>query len=127
MQRRPRSESILKELASLCDVFVNDAFGNRSPSTLLQRRRYQYVDMQYVRISDAEGDQTSWATQSKIRSVPFVAILGGAKVADKRNVISNLLEKCDTLIIGGGMAYHFLKGQGIEVGNLSGRPTSKID
>ena len=47
---------------------------------------------------------------------PFVAILGGAKVADKLNVISNLLEKCDTLIIGGGMAYTFLKAQGYEVG-----------
>ncbi len=52
---------------------------------------------------------------------PFVAILGGAKVADKLNVISNLLEKCDTLIIGGGMAYTFLKAKGYEVGKSSGR------
>jgi phosphoglycerate kinase len=54
------------------------------------------------------------AVENPVR--PFVAILGGAKVADKLNVISNLLEKCDTLIIGGGMAYTFLKAQGLEVG-----------
>ena len=57
---------------------------------------------------------------------PFVAILGGAKVADKLNVISNLLEKCDTLIIGGGMAYTFLKAQGYEIG-LSLVDDSKLD
>ena len=55
------------------------------------------------------------AVENPVR--PFVAILGGAKVADKLNVISNLLEKCDTLIIGGGMAYTFLKAQGYEIGN----------
>ena len=55
------------------------------------------------------------AVENPVR--PFVAILGGAKVADKLNVISNLLEKCDTLIIGGGMAYTFLKAQGKEIGN----------
>ena len=54
------------------------------------------------------------AVENPVR--PFVAILGGAKVADKLNVISNLLEKCDTLIIGGGMAYTFLKAQGKEIG-----------
>ena len=54
------------------------------------------------------------AVETPVR--PFVAILGGAKVADKLNVISNLLEKCDTLIIGGGMAYTFLKAKGLEVG-----------
>ena len=55
------------------------------------------------------------AVENPVR--PFVAILGGAKVADKLNVISNLLEKCDTLIIGGGMAYTFLKAKGYEIGN----------
>ena len=54
------------------------------------------------------------AVENPVR--PFVAILGGAKVADKLNVISNLLEKCDTLIIGGGMAYTFLKAKGYEIG-----------
>ena len=64
------------------------------------------------------------AVETPVR--PFVAILGGAKVADKLNVISNLLEKCDTLIIGGGMAYTFLKAQGKEVG-LSLVDDTKID
>ena len=64
------------------------------------------------------------AVENPVR--PFVAILGGAKVADKLNVISNLLEKCDTLIIGGGMAYTFLKAQGYEIGN-SLVDDSKID
>ena len=64
------------------------------------------------------------AVENPVR--PFVAILGGAKVADKLNVISNLLEKCDTLIIGGGMAYTFLKAQGYEIG-LSLVDDSKID
>ena len=61
-----------------------------------------------------EIDFLGKAVETPVR--PFVAILGGAKVADKLNVISNLLEKCDTLIIGGGMAYTFLKAKGLEVG-----------
>ena len=64
------------------------------------------------------------AVENPVR--PFVAILGGAKVADKLNVINNLLEKCDTLIIGGGMAYTFIKAQGYEIG-LSLCDDEKLD
>ena len=65
------------------------------------------------------------AVENPVR--PFVAILGGAKVADKLNVISNLLEKCDTLIIGGGMAYTFLKAKGYEIGTSLVDDETKLD
>ena len=74
-----------------------------------------------------QGDRVSWATLSTNPVRPFVAILGGAKVADKLSVIDNLLNKVDTLIIGGGMAYTFLKAQGIRGRHLPGATTSKID
>ncbi|MCI8495238.1 MAG: phosphoglycerate kinase [Lachnospiraceae bacterium] len=108
-------EAFSKDLASLCDIFVNDAFGtahrahcsNVGVSELVETAAVGYL-------MQKEIDFLGNAVENPVR--PFVAILGGAKVADKLNVISNLLEKCDTLIIGGGMAYTFLKAQGNEIG-----------
>lgn len=108
-------EEFSKDLASLCDIFVNDAFGtahrahcsNVGVSALVETAAVGYL-------MQKEIDFLGNAVENPVR--PFVAILGGAKVADKLNVISNLLEKCDTLIIGGGMAYTFLKAKGYEVG-----------
>ena len=104
-----------QELASLCDVFVNDAFGTAHRAHCSNVGVTKYVDTAVVGyLMQKEIDFLGNAVENPER--PFVAILGGAKVADKLNVISNLLEKCDTLIIGGGMAYTFLKAQGKEVG-----------
>ncbi len=108
-------EAFSKDLASICDVFVNDAFGtahrahcsNVGVASLVGTAAVGYL-------MQKEIDFLGNAVENPVR--PFVAILGGAKVADKLNVISNLLEKCDTLIIGGGMAYTFLKAKGYEVG-----------
>ena len=114
-----------KELASLCDVFVNDAFGTAHRAHCSNVGVTKYVDTAVVGyLMQKEIDFLGNAVENPVR--PFVAILGGAKVADKLNVISNLLEKCDTLIIGGGMAYTFLKAQGKEIG-LSLADDSKID
>ena len=108
-------EAFSKELASLCDVFVNDAFGTAHRAHCSNVGVTQYVDTAVVGyLMQKEIDFLGNAVENPTR--PFVAILGGAKVADKLNVISNLLEKCDTLIIGGGMAYTFLKAQGKEIG-----------
>ncbi len=108
-------EEFSKELASLADVFVNDAFGTAHRAHCSNVGVTQYVDTAVVGyLMQKEIDFLGNAVNNPVR--PFVAILGGAKVADKLNVISNLLEKCDTLIIGGGMAYTFLKAQGLEVG-----------
>ncbi len=109
-------EAFSKELASLCDVFVNDAFGTAHRAHCSNVGVAQLVDTAAVGyLMQKEIDFLGNAVENPVR--PFVAILGGAKVADKLNVISNLLEKCDTLIIGGGMAYTFLKAQGKEIGN----------
>ena len=108
-------EAFSKELASLCDVFVNDAFGTAHRAHCSNVGVTEYVDTCAVGyLMQKEIDFLGNAVNNPER--PFVAILGGAKVADKLNVISNLLEKCDTLIIGGGMAYTFLKAKGLEVG-----------
>ena len=108
-------EEFSKELASLCDVFVNDAFGTAHRAHCSNVGVTEYVDTAVVGyLMQKEIDFLGNAVENPVR--PFVAILGGAKVADKLNVISNLLEKCDTLIIGGGMAYTFLKAQGKEIG-----------
>ena len=97
-------EEFSKELADLADDYVCDAFGS-------SHRAHASVAGYLMQ---KEIDFLGNAVENPVR--PFVAILGGAKVADKLNVISNLLEKCDTLIIGGGMAYTFLKAQGYEIG-----------
>ena len=118
-------EAFSKDLASLADVFVNDAFGTAHRAHCSNVGVTQYVDTAVVGyLMQKEIAFLGNAVETPVR--PFVAILGGAKVADKLNVISNLLEKCDTLIIGGGMAYTFLKAQGKEIGK-SLVDDSKID
>ena len=108
-------ENFSKELASLADVFVNDAFGTAHRAHCSNVGVTEYVDTAVVGyLMQKEIDFLGNAVENPVR--PFVAILGGAKVADKLNVISNLLEKCDTLIIGGGMAFTFLKAEGKEIG-----------
>ena len=108
-------EAFSKELASLCDVFVNDAFGTAHRAHCSNVGVAELVDTAVVGyLMQKEIDFLGKAVENPVR--PFVAILGGAKVADKLNVINNLLEKCDTLIIGGGMAYTFMKAQGYEIG-----------
>ena len=118
-------EAFSKELASLCDVFVNDAFGTAHRARCSNVGVTKYVDTAVVGyLMQKEIDFLGNAVNNPVR--PFVAILGGAKVADKLNVINNLLEKCDTLIIGGGMAYTFIKAQGGKVG-ISLVDDSKLD
>ena len=118
-------EAFSKDLASLADVFVHDAFGTAHRAHCSNVGVTQFVDTAVVGyLMQKEINFLGNAVENPVR--PFVAILGGAKVADKLNVISNLLEKCDTLIIGGGMAYTFLKAQGKEIGK-SLVDDSKID
>ena len=108
-------EAFSKDLASLADVFVNDAFGTAHRAHCSNVGVTEYVDTAVVGyLMQKEIDFLGNAVNNPVR--PFVAILGGAKVADKLNVIDNLLGKCDTLIIGGGMAYTFVKAQGGTVG-----------
>ncbi len=112
-----RDEALCKKLASYCDIYVNDAFGtaHRSHATTAAIAEYGFVDTAVCGfLIEKELSVMADALENPVR--PFVAVLGGAKVADKLKVISNLLEKCDTLIIGGGMAYTFLKAKGYEVG-----------
>jgi len=108
-------EAFSKELASLCDVFVNDAFGTAHRAHCSNVGVTQYVDTAVVGyLMQKEIDFLGNAVNNPVR--PFVAILGGSKVSSKISVINNLLDKVDTLIIGGGMAYTFMKAQGYEVG-----------
>ena len=110
-------EGFAKELADLVDdeVFVMDAFGSAHRAHASTAGVTKFVKETAVGyLMQKEINYLGNAVEDPVR--PFVAILGGAKVADKLNVISNLIEKCDTLIIGGGMAYTFLKAQGKEVG-----------
>ena len=108
-------EPFSSELASLADVFVMDAFGSAHRAHCSTAGVTDHIkDTAVGYLMQKEINYLGNAVETPVR--PFVAILGGAKVADKLNVISNLLEKCDTLIIGGGMAYTFLKAKGYEVG-----------
>lgn len=108
-------ESFSKDLASIADAFVMDAFGSAHRAHCSTVGVTEFVKETAVGyLMQKEIKFLGNAVENPVR--PFVAILGGAKVADKLNVISNLLEKCDTLIIGGGMAYTFPKAQGYEVG-----------
>jgi phosphoglycerate kinase len=108
-------ESFSKDLASIADVFVMDAFGSSHRAHCSTVGVTEFVKETAVGyLMQKEIRYLGNAVENPVR--PFVAILGGAKVADKLAVISNLLEKCDTLIIGGGMAYTFLKAKGLEVG-----------
>ena len=110
-------EEFSKELAALVqnDLFVMDAFGSAHRAHASTAGVTKFVKETAVGyLMNKEIEFLGNAVENPVR--PFVAILGGAKVADKLNVISNLLEKCDTLIIGGGMAYTFIKAQGGEIG-----------
>ena len=113
-------EEFSKELADLADDYVCDAFGSSHRAHASVAGVTKFITEKggsnvVGYLMQKEIDFLGNAVENPVR--PFVAILGGAKVADKLNVISNLLEKCDTLIIGGGMAYTFLKAQGKEIGN----------
>ncbi len=113
-------EAFAKELAELADVYVCDAFGSahRAHASVAVVTKYiteKGGENAVGYLMQKEIDFLGNAVENPVR--PFVAILGGAKVADKLNVINNLLEKCDTLIIGGGMAFTFLKAKGYEIGN----------
>ena len=112
-------EAFAKELADLADDYVCDAFGSAhrahaSVSVVTKYIKEKGGTNAVGYLMQKEIDFLGNAVENPVR--PFVAILGGAKVADKLNVIDNLLNKCDTLIIGGGMAFTFLKAQGYEIG-----------
>ncbi|MDO4475920.1 MAG: phosphoglycerate kinase [Lachnospiraceae bacterium] len=112
-------EAFAKELADLADDYVCDAFGSAhrahaSVAVVTKYIREKGGNCAVGYLMEKEIQFLGNAVEDPVR--PFVAILGGAKVADKLNVISNLLEKCDTLIIGGGMAFTFLKAKGYEIG-----------
>ncbi len=112
-------EKFAQELADLCDDYVCDAFGSShrahaSVSVVTKYVREKGGNCAVGYLMQKEIDFLGNAVENPVR--PFVAILGGAKVADKLNVIDNLLEKADTLIIGGGMAFTFLKAKGYEIG-----------
>ena len=108
-------EELSKELGALADIFVNDAFGAVHRAHCSTVGVADYVDTAVVGyLVQKEIQYLGNAVETPVR--PFVTILGGAKVADKLSVIENLLNKADTLIIGGGMAYTFLKAKGYEVG-----------
>ena len=112
------TEAYAKELADLCDggVFVDDAFGTAHRAHCSNVGVTKYTKENAVGyLMQKEIKFLGQAVENPVR--PFVAILGGAKVSDKINVINNLLDKVDTLIIGGGMAYTFAKAQGQEIGN----------
>ena len=107
----------MNALASYCEVYVNDAFGtarrsHASTAGIVEEGLVKTAACGFL----IEKELSVMADTLENPTRPFVAILGGAKVADKLNVISNLLEKCDTLVIGGGMAYTFIKAQGGEIG-----------
>ncbi|MBQ4000522.1 MAG: phosphoglycerate kinase [Oscillospiraceae bacterium] len=124
-EEEKNTENFSEELGSLCDLFVNDAFGTAHRAHCSTVGVTKYVSESangYLMAKEVEflGN----AVENPVR--PFVCILGGAKVADKLAVIENLLTKADTLIIGGGMAYTFLKAQGYEVGT-SLLDESKVD
>jgi phosphoglycerate kinase len=122
-------EEFSKELADLADVYVCDAFGSSHRAHASVAGVTKFISEKGGEnvvgyLMQKEIDFLGNAVENPVR--PFVAILGGAKVADKLNVINNLLEKCDTLIIGGGMAYTFIKAQGYEIG-LSLCDDEKLD
>ena len=112
-----RDLEFCKKLAAFADVYVNDAFGtaHRSHASTAAIVEYGLVKTAVCGFL-IEKELSVMADSLENPQRPFIGILGGAKVADKLNVISNLLEKCDSLIIGGGMAYTFLKAKGCEVG-----------
>ena len=112
-----KAPEFMQALASYCEVYVNDAFGtahrsHASTAGIVEEGLVTTAACGFL----IEKELSVMADTLENPERPFVAILGGAKVADKLNVISNLLEKCDTLVIGGGMAYTFLKAKGGKIG-----------
>ena len=112
-----RDEAFCKALSQFCDVYVNDAFGtaHRSHASTAAIVEYGFVKTAVCGFL-IEKELSVMADALEKPERPFVAVLGGAKVADKLKVIDNLLDKCDALIIGGGMSYTFLKAKGYEIG-----------
>lgn len=113
-EEKKNGADFAKELASLGDVFVEDAFGSSHRAHASTAGVADYLPAVSGFLIQKELDFIGGALENPQR--PFVAILGGAKVSDKIGVINNLLEKVDSLIVGGGMAYTFLKAQGYEIG-----------
>jgi phosphoglycerate kinase len=118
-------EGMSRALAELCDVFVNDAFGaaHRAHASTVGVTRFVPIAAAGLLMA-REVEYLGRALRNPAR--PFVAILGGAKVSDKIGVLKNLVTKVDALLVGGGMAYTFLKAQGMEVG-ASLLETDKLD
>ena len=115
IEETKNGEAFSKELASLCDVYVDDAFGTAHRAHCSNVGVTQYVKTAAVGyLMQKEIDFLGNAVNNP--AGPFVAILGGSKVSSKISVINNLLDKVDTLIIGGGMAYTFMKAQGGKIG-----------
>ena len=116
VEETKNGEAFSKELASLCEIYVNDAFGAAHRAHCSTVGVTEYVETSVVGyLMGKELQYLGNAVENPVR--PFVCILGGAKVADKLSVIENLLNKADTLIIGGGMAYTFITAQGHKVGD----------
>jgi phosphoglycerate kinase len=114
-EEEDNEDGFARGLASLCDVFVNDAFGaahRAHASTEGMTRFVQTVGAGFLMMKEVESLQRALLNPEK----PYVAIMGGAKVSDKIGVIQNLMDKVTALLIGGGMAYTFLKAQGFQVG-----------
>ncbi len=114
-EEEKNEESFSKALASLCDVYVNDAFGTAHrahASTEGMTRFVKIVAAGFLMMKEVESLERALINPQN----PYVAILGGAKVSDKIGVIQNLLNKVTTLLIGGGMAYTFLKAEGFQIG-----------
>jgi len=114
-EEEKNKEAFSRALASLCDVYVDDAFGaahRAHASTEGMPRFVKTVAAGFLMMKEIDSLEKALVSPQK----PYVAILGGAKVSDKIGVIQNLLDKVTTLLIGGGMAYTFLKGEGFQVG-----------
>ena len=114
-EEEKNDEAFSKALASLCDVYVNDAFGaaHRAHASTEGMTKYvKTVVAGFLMMKEIECLEKALVNPQK----PYVAIMGGAKVSDKIGVIENLLDKVTTLLIGGGMAYTFLKAQGVGIG-----------
>ena len=114
-EEEKNEEAFSRALASLCDVYVDDAFGaahRAHASTEGMTRFVKTVAAGFLMMKEIDSLEKALVSPQK----PYVAILGGAKVSDKIGVIQNLLDKVTTLLIGGGMAYTFLKGEGFQVG-----------
>jgi len=114
-EEEKNDEAFSRALASLCDIYVNDAFGAAHRAHASTEGMTKYVKILaagFLMMEEIESLEKALVNPQK----PYVAILGGAKVSDKIGVIQNLLERVTTLLVGGGMAYTFLKAKGFEVG-----------